>query len=89
MSEHKWSQKAFTEGGYYHGFQTCVNTWGCKTCGTEIELPMGVNPRQYQHDECKGEKNVQRADSASLSMRSDGMPTGNRHEKRFAAVQKL
>ena len=90
MNEHKWYEKAFTDGGTYHGYQTCLNTWGCKNCGLEIELPLGVNPRQYQHVECKGGENVQRTSATDLHMRRDsGLLQGNRHDKRSFKVREM
>ena len=88
MSEHKWSQKAFTDGGYYHGFQTCLNLWACKSCGLEIELPLGVNPKQYENTLCKGGgDNVIRTDSNEMQMRRHGgMHQGNQSVKRTARV---
>ena len=92
MDNHKWSQKAFTDGGYYHGFQTCLNLWACKSCGLEIELPLGINPKQYDHIQCKGgNDNVYRTNPDEMSkVRSDGgMLQGNRHDKRVANVQNM
>lgn len=68
MSKHKWSQKAFTDRGTYNGFTTCLNLWGCKNCNLEIELPLGVNPDQYDHTACKGvNDNVYRTNPNKVS----------------------
>lgn len=92
MNNHKWTQKAFTDGGVYHGIQTCVNTWGCKNCGMEMDLPLGTNPDQYTNQECKGGGSiVSRINTNKMSALSGngGMLQGNRHDKRSASVQNL
>jgi len=92
MSKHKWSQKAFTDGGTYKGFTTCLNLWGCKTCNLEIELPLGVNPDQYDHTICKGvNDNVYRSDPKPVYglQKDDRVPLDNGHPRNRHEVRKL
>ena len=88
---HNWKQKAFTDGGVYLGITTCINTWGCKNCNLEVDLPLGVNPNQYTHEKCKGGQNVFRTDPNKVSsLPIDArMPTDNRHARRSSGVQNV
>ncbi len=50
---HDWKENAIDEG-LFEGKMTCLQGWKCKCCKLVIFLPLGTNPRDYDHTVCKG-----------------------------------
>ena len=86
--DHKFKEYRFDPDGEINGFRCAVQEYKCEHCKVIIELPMGVNPKDYSQTDCKEANNGQTNNKTVLRMQgSDGLHgsdghTGNRHEVR-------
>lgn len=87
--EHLWKEHRFDPDGELNGFRCAVQEHICKNCKIIVELPMGVSPRDYPIDSCKGGTNGTLNHNLhggelpkDLRMQSDNVTTVNRHHMR-------
>ena len=51
METHQWKEHRFDS---FNVVTRCpVQTWRCKVCNQELDLPHGANPKDYTSDNCK------------------------------------
>lgn len=55
MPTHDWTQSRFDTQGDYRGMVTCVQQWRCRNCNETINLPLGINPKDYDVTRCKSD----------------------------------
>lgn len=52
--EHVFKEHRFYPEGIVNGVTTAVQSFICRSCDLQIELPGGVDVRDYPNEECNG-----------------------------------